>query len=457
MSTSISARRRQVVISSAARSTSPSISLSVFAISDSGIPKRRRDASRYGSACSSTARTNGVSSAGSHISWSSRGGPGSTMTVGPEVGTTSPGAVPTGSIVVAPSGIIACFRFAARTASGSKRRRRAKPARMSAIFRSIDSSRTRGRPANRATTSAVRSSAVGPRPPLVTTRSTPVEARKRSAASRLSARSPTTTISETSTPSSPRRSEIQGPFRSETRPVSTSVPVTTIAARTEGINRSGTARPLVARPLDSAGIDLVRDRPRGGDALDLAVQRQVQGAAIGDIQSEVLRGVWALAAVQRRLWVDQHLAVATYQARLHWGVWIDRHADDLGGGGRGLIARASFAVALLVAVVSPLSLVVTTALVVSSGQAEDHEHRGERKGERGDDRETPAPRARLRPRAKALLQEGLAQRVELGVAVGLHLSVVLVDERLAVQPQVPCVCAQKAPRVGGGGKHLPLL
>ena len=76
---------------------------------------------------------------------------------------------------------------------GSKPSRRANPARISAIFDSMPSSRTSSRPANRATTSAVRSSAVGPSPPLVTIRSIAVVARgTRSVASRSSGRSATT-------------------------------------------------------------------------------------------------------------------------------------------------------------------------------------------------------------------------------------------------------------------------
>ena len=82
--------------------------------------------------------------------------------------TTSPGAVPAGSITSAPRGIIACLRFAARSASGSKRMRRAKPAMIRAIFCSMPSSSSSSTPAKRATISAVRSSAVGPSPPLVT-------------------------------------------------------------------------------------------------------------------------------------------------------------------------------------------------------------------------------------------------------------------------------------------------
>ena len=90
-------------------------------------------------------------------------------------GTTSPGAVPAGSITCAPSGTIACLRFDAAdrlevevAASASSA-----AAGSSAIRASSASSSNSGRPAKPATTSIVRSSAVGPRPPLVTIRSTP--------------------------------------------------------------------------------------------------------------------------------------------------------------------------------------------------------------------------------------------------------------------------------------------
>jgi hypothetical protein len=137
------------------------------------MPNIRIDIVRKGSAPSSTARAGAVAIAFGHISWSSRGGPGSTITTWPSAGTTSPGAVPAGSIGVAPSGTIACLRLPSRTASGSKRSRRAKREMISPILSSILSSRTSLRPAKRPTISAVRSSAVGPSPPLVTTRSTP--------------------------------------------------------------------------------------------------------------------------------------------------------------------------------------------------------------------------------------------------------------------------------------------
>ena len=65
-------------------------------------------------------------------------------------GTTTPGAVPTGSITYAPSGTSACLRLAARTASKSQWRKRCiRPRRMSAIRSSSASSSTE-RPAREA-------------------------------------------------------------------------------------------------------------------------------------------------------------------------------------------------------------------------------------------------------------------------------------------------------------------
>ena len=153
------------------------------------------------------------------------------MTVGLP-GTTTPGAVPTGSSTCDPAGIIACLRLAARTASKSTPSKRAIIfLRMFAILFSVSSSNTSSRPQNRATTSTVMSSAVGPRPPLVTIRSMPWSARKRNCASMSAGRSPQIVMWANSTPSSIRRSAIHGPFASWMRPVRTSVPVTTMPAR----------------------------------------------------------------------------------------------------------------------------------------------------------------------------------------------------------------------------------
>ncbi len=175
--------------------------------------------------------TSGVCTAVFHIGWSSRGGPGSTSTAGLP-GTITPGAVPTGSNTTAPTGTMACFRFAARTASKSPVPMRAISFfKISAILFSSSSSRANSRLQNCATMATVMSSAVGPSPPLVTIKSTPSLAMKRKAASMSAARSPQMVMWASSTPSSRSRSAIQGPFRSATRPVRTSVPVTTMPAR----------------------------------------------------------------------------------------------------------------------------------------------------------------------------------------------------------------------------------
>ena len=166
------------------------------------------------------------------------GGPGRTTTVGASGassagGTTRPGAVPTGSITVAPSGITACLRFDTRIASGSRLGQRLIiGARISAIRSSSRASSTISRPQKRPTISAVRSSAVGPRPPLVITSANRCSRMWASAAWRSSGRSPTIAISAASTPSSRRRSDSHGPFRSEMIPVRTSVPVIRMPART---------------------------------------------------------------------------------------------------------------------------------------------------------------------------------------------------------------------------------
>ena len=165
-----------------------------------------------------------------HIGWSSRGGPGSTTTVGAP-GTTTPGAVPTGSITCAPSGTIACLRLAARTASKSRSGKRAISGRISAIFSSSSASSTSSRPLNRATTSTVISSAVGPEAAARDDQVHTLVGQEAQLRLDVLGRSPQIVMWASSTPSSSRRSDSQGPFLSRTRPVSTSVPVTTMPAR----------------------------------------------------------------------------------------------------------------------------------------------------------------------------------------------------------------------------------
>ena len=70
-----------------------------------------------------------------------------------------------------------------------------------------------------------------------------------SAPRRSSGRSPTTTVCAWSTPRSRRRSDSHGPLRSSTRPVSTSVPVTTMPARALTPAQVG---PLLGRQVGAA-------------------------------------------------------------------------------------------------------------------------------------------------------------------------------------------------------------
>src|SRR6201996_5832570 len=197
--------------------------------------------------------TAGVCTAVFHIGCSSRGGPGRTTTVGAP-GTTTPGAVPTGSITTAPTGTMACLRFAARTASKSPvPMRDISFFKISAILFSSTSSSSSSRPQNWATMATVMSSAVGPRPPLVITRSTPSLAMKRSAASMSAARSPQMAMWASSTPSSSSRSASHGPLRSATRPVRTSVPVMTMPARALTVTTLGGWRQVPFDRLDLAG------------------------------------------------------------------------------------------------------------------------------------------------------------------------------------------------------------
>ena len=183
------------------------------------------------------ARNASVSRAAAHIGCSSRGGPGSTTTVGagrrpsaaarPRPAPSRPARAPS-----RPRGTCACLRvpraIAARSTFGQ---RCASGATIAAIRCSSASSSTSRRPAKSATTSVVRSSAVGPRPPLVTIRSTRSAARKRSAAAMSSRRSPTIRMCARSTPSSRSRSDSHGPLRSAMIPLRTSVPVMTMPAR----------------------------------------------------------------------------------------------------------------------------------------------------------------------------------------------------------------------------------
>src|SRR5580704_5121691 len=125
---------------------------------------------------------------------SSRGGPGSSATMRPLSSIHRPGAVPRGfSSTSAPSGTMAWRRFTAGMS-------RLKLRNLASIARTTSSFRCRRRPRRSATVSRVRSSSVGPKPPLAITTGTRFNASRNASASnpRLS---PTIVLRKTSMPS----------------------------------------------------------------------------------------------------------------------------------------------------------------------------------------------------------------------------------------------------------------
>ncbi|OPZ68273.1 MAG: hypothetical protein BWY81_00909 [Firmicutes bacterium ADurb.Bin467] len=137
-------------------------SISFVSTIDSPTPKIRKNrdsmcapdrSRRYGASCRS------------NMSISSRGGPGSTATAFLPDSTMQPGAVPCKfGMMIAPRGKYACFRLFSVISRPMRRMRSSIAARLCAC-RSI------GSPKNSPTISFVRSSSVGPSPPVVITMS----------------------------------------------------------------------------------------------------------------------------------------------------------------------------------------------------------------------------------------------------------------------------------------------
>ena len=226
-STWISKSRAQIVTSTP--SPSPPAAASASATADSGVPKKRRTLWARLGARASTRCTGGVSSALGQSRWSSRGGPGRMTTTQRSRSRTSPGAVPARPREIEPSGRVACFRTPALKSSYGRRRRSAIIRETAPICSSSSGSSTSGRPATRATSSTVRSSCVGPRPPDTRQRSASNASRK--AWSRSGMPSPTMKIDAGSRPSRTASAARNGPFRSCRSPRTSSDPVATMAAR----------------------------------------------------------------------------------------------------------------------------------------------------------------------------------------------------------------------------------
>ncbi len=134
--------------------------------------------------------------AAAHMGRSSFGGPGSTTTYVPETSMMHPGAVPIGGSTTAPRGMSACFSCA-RTMSASAIVARANRRVRAPTSSSASSLRSIGTPAAIATASMVRSSAVGPSPPVTTRRPRPSSICARIVAVRPPRGSPMTTILST--------------------------------------------------------------------------------------------------------------------------------------------------------------------------------------------------------------------------------------------------------------------
>ena len=182
-------------------------------------------------------RTGAVSSARGHRRRSSRGGPGQhdddgAVRLEHEAGSSSRQAERERSLWQCRLLRDACRELVVRRPMRSANARE-----IASISRSRLSSTTSARPATRATISTVRSSWVGPRPPETRQRSAVNPSA--SARSRSSGRSPTMVIRSGSSPRRSASDARNGPLRSVRSPRTSSLPVTTTAARGRAFVKRG--------------------------------------------------------------------------------------------------------------------------------------------------------------------------------------------------------------------------
>src|SRR6266536_3056453 len=241
---------------------------------------------------------------------------------------TTPGAVPTGlSIVWAPSGTSACFRFICAM--------RAMPARAkrSRSHCSISGWRTRRTPATAAIASRVTSSCVGPRPPVRITASARASASWTAVPIRPSL-SPTTVCRRQSQPTSASRRLIQDALELTIWPSSSSVPTPMISQRT-------LCFPSLPFP-SGGGPPSHQLRALGGDDFHLQVVADLRGSSL-DAHDAVRIDPFAEAAAFHRAAradpLDQHLEPAADPACLHLGedavLQLLEPLDPGAGGARG--------------------------------------------------------------------------------------------------------------------------
>ena len=230
ITTSISERDAQMVVS-----VPPRVAAEVLErVGDRRLRARRRCAAPSAAAPRPGAAPRaGSRSPSCHIRESSTGGPGSTTIRWSPTGMITPGAVPTGGSISAPAGTRRLLAVAAHEAgridaagAGELGHDRVDGARASARRAPAE------RPATCATHATVRSSCVGPRPPDVSTRSTPLASSCSSAATIDSASSSTATTRSSRTPCSRRAARARNDeLVSTVRPSRISEPVTRTAAR----------------------------------------------------------------------------------------------------------------------------------------------------------------------------------------------------------------------------------
>ncbi len=219
-------------------SPSPPASSKARATADSLTPNSRSTCRPGGCVRASSSRIGSLASAFGQSRRSSPGGPGRTTTTQP-VGArkTSPGAVPARPIETAGAGLVACFVTPEAKSPYGLRSRSATAREIDSISCSSASSTTSSSPAARATTSTVRSSCVGPRPPE--TRHASASNPSRRAVSSSSGESPTIVIRAGSRPFFSASAARNGPFRSVRSPRTSSLPVTTTSARGRSLTREG--------------------------------------------------------------------------------------------------------------------------------------------------------------------------------------------------------------------------
>ncbi len=283
----------------------------------------------------------GVATAASHIVCSSRGGPGSTITVGPpSTGTTRPGAVPAGSIAsrAARDHRLLSVRRPQRLGVEAHPPREAGDDPGDLLLHPSSSSSST--PAKRATTSAVRSSAVGPSPPLVTISSQPSRGDEAQAGLEvLRAVADDEDVGDLDPELRRGARETQGPLRSLIRAVITSVPVTRIPARTlmGSASQVGPSGANARRRRDRVGGGPVSARQRGRLAVDPDLEL-IAAEARGEAQLEPLALESLATARRQHLAVDQRLSPAAEQADLDRLADRQRQLDGARGRRRALAA-----------------------------------------------------------------------------------------------------------------------